>query len=121
MNKFHVLFLCFTLSLSVSTYAGNDLNINSFCSGFYSGINESQPFSGIGKEAKESYKHFQMEVNKLGSMNSQEFNDGKKEGLKTRASKANYKKISKNADECFNLNSKFVQSMSDEELMQSYK
>lgn len=121
MNKFNVLFLCFPLSVSVSSYAGTYLNINSFCSGFYSGINEYQPFSGIGKEAKDSYEHFQMEANKLGSMNTHEFNRGKKEGLKIWASKVNYKKRSKNADECFNLNAKYVQNMSNEELMKPYK
>lgn len=121
MNKLKVIFIGFSLSVSASAFAGSDLDTNSYCAGFYNGINEYQPFSGMGKEAKDSFEHFQKEANKIGKINEQEFNEGKSEGLKIWASKANYKKRTKEANKCFDLNTIYVQNMTSDELMEAYK
>ncbi|WP_125828755.1 hypothetical protein [Serratia oryzae] len=104
----------FGLVLSTNAFASDDIKTNSYCLGFYQGVNESQPGSGIGREAEAAMKLFQNKVTQSRKLDKKSFESGKSIGLKIWINRSNYKKRPKIVDECFEGYGAYIRTLDEE-------
>lgn len=89
----------------------------SFCSGYYHGVSESQPYSGIGKEALSNAKYFDEKNSRPDQLY---FEKGHKIGISYYDKKRNrIYDIENGIKPCQNIIMKYISNMTEEELNKS--
>lgn len=107
---------CFASTAIASNSSTDNL---SFCSGYYHGVSESQPYSGIGKEALSNAKYFD---EKNSSPDQIYFEKGHKIGISYYDKKRNrIYDIENGIKPCQSIIMKYISRMTEEELNKSVK